>query len=181
MGPPALGARSAGGRTAGASTKDALASPADALRSPMPLPPSVRRIVRALFERPPVLAVLGAHPEPYRPAHYVPAYLQDHGATILPVNPRYAGTPIHGTPCLPDLATAARRAEPLGGLDAIVVFRRSEALPGHLEALRAARPTVVWLQQGIGHAEVADALRTDGIEVVEDRCLKVDHARGLGF
>lgn len=147
----------------------------------MPVPSDVAVVVRSLFASPPVLAVLGAHPTRHRAAHYVPAYLADRGAHIVPVNPRYAGTALLGATCLPDLATAAGHPRVTDQLDAVVVFRSSAALPGHLDELLAVRPRVVWLQQGIRHDAVAKELRAAGITVVQDRCLKVDHARVLGF
>lgn len=147
----------------------------------MPIPPLVVERLKRLFDGTPTLAILGASPRPHRAAHYVPAYLQEQGATVLPVNPRYADASIFGSPCQPSVVAAASCVEGNGPLDAVVVFRRASDLPGHLEDLLAARPRLVWLQLGIRHPEVAATLEAAGIEVVQDRCLKVDHARVLGF
>ena len=65
--------------------------------------------------------------------------------------------------------------------DCVVVFRRSDALPGHLDELLTAEPRLVWLQLGVRHSDVRRRLEDRGIPVVEDRCIKVDHARYVGF
>jgi predicted CoA-binding protein len=57
------------------------------------------------------------------------------------------------------------------------VFRRAEDLPAHLDALLALRPPAVWLQSGIRDDDFARALTRAGIDVVQDRCLMVDHRR----
>jgi predicted CoA-binding protein len=62
-------------------------------------------------------------------------------------------------------------------LDMVNVFRRSQDIPPHLSDILAAKPRVVWMQLGISHDEVAEALARAGIKVVQDRCLMVDHRR----
>jgi predicted CoA-binding protein len=62
-----------------------------------------------------------------------------------------------------------------GPVDMINVFRRPVDIPPHLPDLIAARPRVVWFQLGIVHDEAAEALARAGIEVVQDRCLLVEH------
>ena len=120
-----------------------------------------------------VIAVLGAHHEPHRPAFYVPEYMHTQGARILPVNPLLVGRTLWGEPVS---ATLAELSVPV---DVVDVFRRSELLEGHLDDLLAMspRPPVVWLQQGIAHAGFSARLRAAGIEVIEDRCMLADHRR----
>lgn len=120
------------------------------------------------------VAVLGAHPNPYKPAFYVPDYLGQRGYTLLPVNPAYAGQVLWGRKIVARLTDLG---EPPDILD---VFRRSEALPDHLEEILAARPRLVWLQSGIIHDAFAETLRQAGIPVVQDRCLMVEHRRWFG-
>ncbi len=118
------------------------------------------------------VAVLGMRPESHaaRPAFYVPKALFDAGVAIVPV-PTQPDPPaaILGQP------THARVADIAPAVDIVVVFRRPEDLPAHLDDLRAARPACVWLQSGIRHADVAAALAGEGILVVQDRCLMVEH------
>lgn len=120
------------------------------------------------------IAVLGAHPDPSRPAHYVPAYVHGRGVRVLPVNPAYVGETLFDEPVRGSLAD-------LRGLtiDILDVFRRSSDVPTHLAEILAMDPLpkVVWLQLGIRHDETARALIDAGIEVVQDRCLLVDKKR----
>ncbi|MBI4951601.1 MAG: CoA-binding protein [Myxococcales bacterium] len=119
------------------------------------------------------IAVLGAHPEPSRAAFYVPEHMHAHGYRVLPVNPAYAGRELFGERVRGSLAELG---EPV---DLVNVFRRSEALAGHLPEILALapRPRAVWLQLGIRDDAFAAALRAAGIAVVEGHCLMVEHRR----
>jgi hypothetical protein len=133
--------------------------------------------IRAVLQRARVVAVLGAHTDVSRAAWYVPDYLHQQGARILPVNPALAGQTLWGEPAR---ASLTELTEPV---DVVDVFRRAEALPGHLAELLAMRPLpkVVWFQLGIRENTVAAALSAAGIDVVQDRCMLADHRRmGLG-
>lgn len=126
-----------------------------------------------------VVAVLGAHGAPERPACYVPAYLAAQGYRVLPVNPALAGAMLFGQPVRATLAELSAAGETV---DLVDVFRRSELLAGHEADLLAMRPLpkVVWLQQGIRNDDFAARLRAHGVEVVQDRCTLADH-RALGL
>lgn len=106
------------------------------------------------------------------PAHSVPRYLQAHGYVILPVPVNQPdATHILGQPCFMKLADIP------GGADVVQVFRKPVDIPAHLEDLLAIRPRVVWFQQGIREDAVARTLAEADILVVQDHCMKVDHAR----
>jgi hypothetical protein len=131
--------------------------------------------LRRILETSPTVAVLGLHDDPLKPAHYVPAYLHEHGYRVLGVNPALAGRVMFGYPVV---ASLGELTEPV---DLVDVFRRPAALPAHLPELLALRPRAVWLQLGILHDEVAAALRAAGIELVQNRCTLRDHqVMGLG-
>jgi predicted CoA-binding protein len=130
--------------------------------------------IRALLASTRRVAVLGIRTEARRdrPAFYVPAALQAAGLEIVPV-PVYhpEATEILG-------ARVYRRvADVPGRIDLVDVFRRPADIPRHLDDLRAARPRAVWFQLGIRNDEAARALAEAGIDVVQDRCLKVEWAR----
>lgn len=132
---------------------------------------------KQLLATSPVVAVLGAHPDPTRPAHYVPAYLTEQGYDVRPVNPRQVGSELFGHPVVGSLVDVE------GPVDLVDVFRRAEALPDHVDEILAMSPLprVVWFQLGIRNDVVAEQLRAHGIEVVQDRCTLADHRRfGLG-
>lgn len=129
-------------------------------------PEEIRRIAQAAR----VVAVLGAHPDPSRPAHYVPAALARAGVRILPVNPAYAGETLHGE------RVRARLTEIESPVDVVDVFRRSELIAGHVDEILGMQPlpVTVWLQSGIRDDASARRLAAAGIHVVQSRCLMVD-------
>lgn len=131
----------------------------------------LRRILREAR----AIAVLGAKADRFAPAHFVPAYLLDHGYRILPVNPTIAGQRVFGVPAVARLADLAEPA------DVVEVFRRPQYLPGHAEEILAMtrRPAVVWFQLGIRHDGAAERLAGAGIRVVQDRCMMPEHRRLL--
>ncbi len=130
--------------------------------------------LRALLAAARRIAVLGAHPDPAKPAHYVPAYLRGQGYRVLPANPLYAGGTLWDEPVRATLAELERP------VDVVDVFRRSEQLAAHLDDLLAVRPALVWFQSGIRNDAVARRLEDAGVTVVQDRCLMVEHRRLFG-
>lgn len=147
----------------------------------MPIPSAVAEHVRTLFATPPTLAIVGATPLRHRAAYSVSAYLQQHGAVMLPVNPRYAGETILGSPCASTVVDACYALPPEQPLDGVLIFRRSENVAEHLDDLLDAHPPLVWMQLRIRQDAVAHTLQQRGIHVVQDRCLQVDHARVFGW
>lgn len=120
------------------------------------------------------VAVLGIKPESQRdqPAHYVPKYLQDHGIDVIPVPVYYPDvTEILGAP----VARTLLDVRP--PIDVVCVFRRSEDIERHVPELIELKPTTVWFQQGIVNEGAAQELAAAGIQVVQDRCMMIDHAR----
>lgn len=133
--------------------------------------------LEALLSSSRTIAVLGAHDAPGRPATYVPEYLASHGYRTIPVNAQLAGRTILGETVR---ASLAELGEPV---DIVDVFRRSEAIPGHLDDILAMRPPprAVWLQLGIRNDDAAGRLVAAGIDVVQDRCALAEHRRlGIG-
>lgn len=129
--------------------------------------------IRAAVRSAKVVAVLGAHMETGRPAYYVPAALHRAGVRIVPVNKLLArqGAEVFGEKILHSLTDVR---EPV---DIVDVFRSPSALMGHLDEILAMdpKPKLVWLQSGIVNNEFAAAVQAAGIQVVQDRCLMVDH------
>ena len=117
------------------------------------------------------IAVIGIKPEIVGgPAYYVPAYLQAAGYEIIPVPVYYPEiTEILGAPVHRTLRTVTPPA------DLVLLFRRSADVAQHVEDLVAATPRVVWMQQGIHDAAVAETLARAGIDVVQDTCAMIEH------
>ena len=120
------------------------------------------------------IAVLGIKTEAQRdqPAFYVPEYMARAGYDIVPVPVYYpAVTEILGRPVYRTVSAVSPPVEMVN------VFRRPRDIPPHVPDILAARPRVVWLQLGIRHDEAAEAFARAGIQVVQDRCLLVEHRR----
>ncbi len=134
--------------------------------------PTIRRI---LTENK-VLAVVGLSANESRPSFFAAKYMQDHGYRIIPVNPRYEE--ILGQTCYPDLESIP---EPV---DMVDVFQRSENVMPIAEAALKIKARVLWMQLGVVNDEAAQLANDAGLEVVMDRCVKIEYARlfgGLGF
>jgi uncharacterized protein len=136
-------------------------------------PAEVARIAAAAKR----VAVLGIKTEKQsdQPAFYVPAYLHSAGVEVIPVPVYYPDAKqILGRPVY------RRVADVPGEVDILDVFRRPDDLPPHLDDVLAKKPKLVWLQSGIRHPGFARSLMEAGIDVVQDRCLMVEHRRGAG-
>ena len=120
------------------------------------------------------IAVLGIKTEAQQgqPAFDVPAYLQRQGIEVVPVPVYYP----HVTEILGQKVYRSVRDVP-GELDLVDVFRRPTDVLPHVPEIIAKKPKVVWLQLGIQNDEAAKWLVAAGIDVVQNRCLLVDHAR----
>lgn len=127
-----------------------------------------REKLRQILESTKRIAVIGM--KRGGPAYNVPAYMERAGYEIVPVNPTLDA--------IDDRQVFASVDQVDAAVDMVNVFRRSEAVGDHLDEILAMepRPTTVWLQLGIRNDEVARRLEEAGIEVVQDRCLKIDHA-----
>lgn len=128
--------------------------------------------LRTAIDRVKSIAVIGAKQE--GPAFYVPEYLQKSGLEIYPISPR--GGELLGREVAPSLGDLQE------SVDAVVVFRRSEAVPGHVPEILAMNPlpSLVWLQLGVENDQAAATLTEAGIFVVQNKCLMVEHRRLFG-
>ena len=118
------------------------------------------------------IAVLGIKPDDHamKPAHYVPKYMAEAGYEIIPVPVYYPEvTEILGKPVY------RRLADVPGEIDMINVFRRSEDVHKHTLDIIARKPRSVWLQLGIRDDDFAQKVAEQGIKVVQDLCLMVEH------
>ncbi len=124
------------------------------------------------------IAVVGLSKDPSRPSHDVARYLKSHGYRIIPVNPtidEVLGEKSYKS--LRDLPDQLRRE-----IDVVDIFRRAEDVPPIVdEAIElhasTGHPKAVWMQLGIVNEEAAQKARKSGLDVVMDRCMKIEHAR----
>lgn len=126
--------------------------------------------ITRVLERVKRVAVIGIKPAVVGgPAFYVPERMQQAGYEIVPVPVYYPEiTEILGAPIHRSLSTV------LPPVDMVQLFRRPNDVPRHLDEILAHKPSVVWMQLGIRHDDVARQLAEAGIDVVQDRCVKVE-------
>lgn len=150
-------------------------------------PPLLSRQLRAILARCRTIAVVGLSPQWHRPSHFAAQYMQAHGYHIVPVNPLVArdGGAILGETAYASVSEAAQALAAQGRtIDMVDCFRRSEDIPPLAEEAIAIGAQCLWLQLGVVNEEAAAKARAAGLAVVQDRCVKIEHARlfgGLGW
>ena len=118
------------------------------------------------------LAVVGLSAQWHRPSYFAAKYMQDHGYRVIPVNPRY--TEVLGEVSYPNLRSIP---EPV---DLVDCFRKSEEIPALADDAIAIGAKVLWMQFGIESDEAAQRALAAGLDVVMNRCVKIEHARIRG-
>ena len=125
-----------------------------------------------ILERYRRIAMLGLSSNPFRPSHFAAIYLIAEGYDVIPVNPR--DSEVLRRKCHPSLAAIP------GPVEVVDIFREPAAVPAIVEEAIAIGAKVVWMQLGVIHEEAAERARAAGLEVVMDRCMKIEHARFFG-
>ena len=130
--------------------------------------------LRGVLRRTKTIAMVGASPNWNRPSYFVMKYLQSKGFRVIPVNPRAQGQEILGEPVVAALADIAVP------VDLVDVFRTSDAAPAIVEeAIRIGAKTV-WMQIGVRHDAAAVRAEEAGLDVVMNRCPKIEYSRLCG-
>ncbi len=137
-----------------------------------PAEPNNPELVKTIITEYKTIAVVGISKKEDRDSHRVAAYLKKNGYTIIPVNPQEEE--ILGEKCYKSLADIPFP------VDVVDVFRKPSALPGLADEIIPVRPKAVWFQLGIVNNEAAKKLADAGIPVVQNLCIKIEHARLLG-
>jgi predicted CoA-binding protein len=117
------------------------------------------------------IAVIGCSDRPDRPSYGVAAFLQRHGYRMLPVNPTITGERVHGEFVWRDLGQIGVP------IDIVDIFRRPDAAGDAADEAIAAGAKAVWLQLGIVNEEAAARAEAAGLQVVMDRCIKIELMR----
>jgi len=128
--------------------------------------------LRRLLAQHRTIAVVGLSQHWYRPSYFAAKYMLDHGYTVIPVNPGYAE--VLGQKAYPSLDAIP------GPVDVVDVFRKPPELPGIAKEAVAKGAKVLWMQLGLRNDEAARLATGAGLDVVMDRCVKIEHARILG-
>ncbi len=125
------------------------------------------KIMQKIMKNAKTIAVVGLSSRPTRAGYYVPAYLQQHGYRIIPVNPNMAEA-------LGEKAYA-RLGDIPEVVDLVLIFQRSENVPPFVDDAIEIGAKAVWMQLGIVHQGAAAKAQAAGLDVVQNACLMVEH------
>ena len=127
--------------------------------------------IAALLKSAKTIAVVGLSSDPLRPSHGVSAYMQSHGYHIIPVNPRIAS-------CLGEKAYASLLDVP-EKIDIVNIFRRPEFVEEVVDQAIQLKVPAIWMQENVIHEKAAEKARRNGIFVVMDCCILIEHRARL--
>ena len=125
--------------------------------------------MKCILEEAKIIAVVGYSPNPSRTSYNIANYLKRFGYTVIPVNPTVEE--IEGQKSYPTVAAIPQK------VDIVNVFRRSVYLDGVVDDAIAAGARFVWAQLGVKDDAALQKAEAAGVEMVQDRCIKVEHAR----
>ncbi|MCU0316759.1 MAG: CoA-binding protein [Fimbriimonadaceae bacterium] len=130
------------------------------------------KVIQALLSSAKTIAVVGISSESTKASNMVASYLRDEGYRVIPINPR--ASEILGEPCFPNLAAVSEK------VDIVNVFRPSSELAEIFQQAEQIGAKAVWSQLRLFDTEAADRALTAGLEVVMDKCIKMEHGRYCG-
>lgn len=125
--------------------------------------------IAALLKRAKTIAVVGLSCDPMRPSHGVSAYMQSQGYRIIPVNPQIES-------CLGEKAYASLLDVP-EKIDIVNIFRRPEFVEEIVNQAIQLKVPAIWMQEDVVHEKAAEKARRNGIFVIMDRCILIEHQR----
>jgi hypothetical protein len=128
--------------------------------------------VEKILKEAKTIAVVGLSPDPAKASHGVGRYLLSQGYEVVPVNPN--ADEILSLKSYPDVPSIGRP------VDVVDIFRPSEAVLPIVAQAIAAGAKVVWMQEGIFHAEAERQAKAAGLQVVMNRCMMKEHYRLIG-
>jgi predicted CoA-binding protein len=134
-----------------------------------------QQAMQHILSAPCTVAVVGLSPKPHRDSFKVSRYMQAKGWRVVPVNPVVAasGERILGEVVYASLTDAAKAEV----IDLVNVFRNSDDVPPIVDEAIDLKLPSIWLQLGVCHDAAVNKARAAGMQVVQDRCLMVEHAR----
>lgn len=133
--------------------------------------------LRAILTNYRTIAIVGLSNKASRASFTVAQYMQAQGYRIIPINPTHAGQEILGETCFATLHHASAQLKLEGvQIDIVDCFRKSQDIPPIADEAIQIGAKCLWLQLDIVHREAEQKARDAGLDVVSDRCIKIDHA-----
>ena len=132
--------------------------------------------LRKILTRTKRIAVVGVSMNEVRPSFYVARYLNLKKFEVIPVNPGHAGKTAFGREVVGSLSDIE------GGVDMVDIFRRSEHVSPVVDEALECFPELqtIWMQIGVSHEDAAEKARARGVDVVMNRCPKIEYQRLFG-
>lgn len=128
--------------------------------------------LRRILKQYKTIAVVGLSANWHRPSSFAAKYMQEHGYRVIPVNPMYKE--VLGEKCYASLKDIPEK------VDIVDCFRKSEDIDPIADEAIAIGAKVLWMQIGVMNEKAAEKARKAGLEVVQDRCVKIEHGRLFG-
>lgn len=128
--------------------------------------------IQKLLTESKTIAIYGLSTDTQKASYFVASYLKSHGYRIIPINPN--ATEILGEKCYPDIASIPEK------IDILNIFRRASEVGPLIDDAIAKKIPAIWLQLRIINLPAAEKARAAGIEVVLDKCIKMEHGRYFG-
>ena len=135
-------------------------------------------LLRKILTETQVIACVGVSMNPVRPSYFVARYLGLKGFRVIPVNPGQAGKTLFGEEIYGSLADIPKDIQ----VDLVDIFRRSEHVPPIVDMALAEFPKLktIWMQIGVRHLEAAETAVENGVQVIQNRCPKIEYQRLYG-
>ncbi len=132
--------------------------------------------LRTILRRTKTIAIVGISANEVRPSFYVARYLRLKGYRVIPVNPGLAGQELFGETVYAELSSIPDT------VDMVDIFRKPDAVPAIVDVALARWPELqtVWMQIGVEHAEAAKLAEARGVDVIQNRCPKIEYQRLFG-
>ncbi|MFT6023811.1 MAG: putative CoA-binding protein [Ascidiaceihabitans sp.] len=129
--------------------------------------------LKDILTRTKTVAIVGISANPVRPSYFVARYMGLKGYRVIPVNPGLEGQELLGETVRGDVTGIDEH------VDMVDIFRRSEAVPDIVDAALATFPDLgtIWMQIGVEHAQAAAKAHARGVDVVQNRCPKIEYQR----
>ncbi len=125
--------------------------------------------IKEIFAQAKTIAVVGCSSDVFKTSHLIPKYMKNSGYKVIPINP--SADEIFGEKVYKSLNEITEH------IDIVSVFRPSEEAVDIVKESVSHKPKVIWMQSGIESKDAANIAEQHGIDVIMNRCIKVEYSR----